>query len=541
MSLTRRAFGATFLSSLAACSVPDKQQAFIMEACRHNPQGPLTIDMHCHIINSRDINAQAFVNRRVLNTDEGSVLADLGAGLLVGGLLVPFELFTQTSDAEAKELKALHKMIMDDENTARRAQGFEEFCAYTSKEQKGFTFTDTDALRGGDGSRVTGFFSNRARNAALMVALWPDVDIFMPSMVDLYDVSELNDSNQTEAPEKQAEFYAQLNLATRGRFLPMVSFSPQRAWIESCKACRSYDPLELVKDCILNKGFVGVKLHPSSGFDPHDNHTHGCSNTALQSSDLSPKEADHLNKTLRELYRFCLDNDVPIMTHGSGSRAANRSCMRNPEKPPVEWTNSPLQWSRAVEECPGLKVVLAHFASGFLDHGEGQAWCNYDENDALKPSDWLVEAMKAMQTSHGRNICIDISDMTFLAESYLNRDNPLGGGCGENGKYAEKFGEFMATTQAEWNGQFHRRLLYGSDYHMPSVARVGRRYLEAIMGAIPYAPEEKADILGRNTVELYGLQEGGTGRRRLIDFYARHGLNRQDIPWIRRVDESVAI
>ena len=540
MTFTRRAFGASFLSSLAACSIPTEQQVTILRSCAAQREGPLTIDMHCHIMNSRDINAQAFVNRRVANTDEISPTLDFGLGVLVGTALVPFELFTKTANAEAEELAELIKSH-DNEHTIF------DFCDHANQDQRGFTFSDTDALKGDDGSRVTGFFSNRARNASLMAALWPEVDIFMPSIVDLYEEPSVESDTvqRSEQPGDQAKFYKQLHLATLGRFLPMISFSPQRAWAEEKMHGKGYDPLHLVRKSIVDDGFVGVKLHPSSGFNPHSNGHFGCNNSALQATDWEPGQTDAYDEYLEKLFAFCDEKEVPIMTHGSDSRIANTACSRRHDDP-KEWTNSPYHWAEAVSRHEGLKVVLAHFASGFQEQAKEDTknWCNFGENGGLEPSHWLREALYAMGTEKGRNLYVDISDMTFLAESQASKGVWSGPGCGENGRYAQAFGRYMRQTQDSWRdadgGRFHSRILYGTDYHMPSVAKIGNRYLPLIMDAIPYEAEEKADIRGRNAAKVYGLQRGGENRKRLQKFYMDHGLSLDRIAWMQRVDDEVS-
>ena len=75
---------------------------------------------------------------------------------------------------------------------------------------------------------MTGFASHRSRNAAVLMAMAPEIDIFTPSMVDLYDRA----SSEKDSPYEQAKFYTALHCVTLGRFLPLVSFSPARQFKE---------------------------------------------------------------------------------------------------------------------------------------------------------------------------------------------------------------------------------------------------------------------------------------------------------------------
>ena len=72
-------------------------------------------------------------------------------------------------------------------------------------------------------------------NASLMAALWPEVDIFMPSIVDLYEEPSVESDTvqRSEQPGDQAKFYKQLHLATLGRFLPMISIFEMRTMVPS--------------------------------------------------------------------------------------------------------------------------------------------------------------------------------------------------------------------------------------------------------------------------------------------------------------------
>src|SRR5215469_17122948 len=86
--------------------------------------------------------------------------------------------------------------------------------------------------------------------------------------------------------------------------------------------------LQLVKDAVLNHGFIGVKLYPPMGFAPLGNVTLGGTfwNQAwiprpLHRSDMGAR----LDQALTELYSWCQTNGVPVMAHTSPTNGPSKS------------------------------------------------------------------------------------------------------------------------------------------------------------------------------------------------------------------------
>jgi hypothetical protein len=221
---------------------------------------PIRIDMHCHLLNLHDIDEASFLVEREFNLDENASLlfAKLVRSLAnkLGHLLEGTAL--DIGDERGHLDFELGKLNSDPRNRPAWASDG-DFCAYASSNQRGQNFR-AERL----GFQLTGVFSNRIRNAARLMALFPKVDIFTPSMVDLFEDEPkyLKDLEERiirpHQIRTQINFYSNLNLATNGRFLPLVSFqsgtaichgttgirgrlllldqeSDQRSWIHRCE------------------------------------------------------------------------------------------------------------------------------------------------------------------------------------------------------------------------------------------------------------------------------------------------------------------
>jgi predicted TIM-barrel fold metal-dependent hydrolase len=550
--------------ALASCGInsPTGEQSSLAQASdtlcdARTPSGPLRIDMHCHFLNLRDLSAGPFVVRRALNYDESNLPGlDAAAGLVVGSFARLLRLTTKVTSKETGNLRYEMK-------TKKNQPYYRDpvrFCKDAAHYQDGF-------LSANGRRQLTGIFSNKVRNAGRIAEVFPSIDIFMPSMVDLYD-----DRRSMQSVAQQIHFYEALNLSTGGRYLPMVSYNPQRQYQAELRGY-SGEPqpyLELVKEAVLKKGFVGVKLHPSSGFSPINNLRYGCVNTATQLVDEDDQELyDRFvayDRMLEELYSFCSMHNVPILTHGSTGITSNRRCMRGwreedenrIDRPagrrgtgetewrylyrrigrkggkdsdmPLEWTNAPGVWDGIATKFD-VKVIISHFSDSLeID----------EKRSVVKPSPWLMEAVKIC--NRNPNVYLDLSIITeFFRQESVEVE--------ETGKtrkvYRIRPGYRMVF--AELNRQFpnlRKQLLYGTDWHMPHTAVVGADFLPLVERLLDESGlgAEKEAIMGTRAVELFGLKRGQDMRRRLEAFYAERGaeftgrpFTPDDIDWMQKL------
>ena len=75
-------------------------------------------------------------------------------------------------------------------------------------------------------------------------------------------------------------------------------------------------------------------------------------------------------------------------------------------------------------------------------------------------------------------------------------------------------------------------MMYGSDWHMPSVAQTGKDYLEGVESMIP--SRLRVQTMGGNAVAFLGLAKDQPTRRRLERFYERNKLSGR-IPWMEKI------
>jgi len=127
----------------------------------------------------------------------------------------------------------------------------------------------------------------------------------------------------SESDRDKKRFREQLNdleeasLQRPGRVLPFFAVNPKRP-----------DHFELMNDALKNKGFIGVKLYPSIGY-----------------------EVNHPD--LLDVYTYCVENDIPIVmhcNHGGFYVEENFTSYCDPE-----------YWEPILEQLPALKICFAHF------------------------------------------------------------------------------------------------------------------------------------------------------------------------------------
>ncbi len=541
--------------ALSACGYTAEDEERFLSRCdiaRKPPTGPLVVDMHCHLLNALDADYAAFVDRRFLRT--GSVLLPR----VLQRLRARIDPDTLSARREANELL---RRIRDPKASPN------QFCREGLPGENDLFVTndgleDTPDTRLGDG-RFTGFFSSRTRNAAILLAQFQQVDLFVPAVVDFYEGDTLNYPD----PDEQIQYYSALAYASKGRFLPMVSFHPERYALERSDM-HALTNLDLVRAAIENAGAVGVKVHPSAGFDPLSNVDYAAVTGRVNGADCVKYRDDNrglhtlMDEGMRRLYELCDELDVPILTHGAPSLAANPDCMMQGNDP-NNWTNSTGHWIDAIRKDPEAnpRIAFAHLAGGpgSLEElvqsagADGHSHGSYfaaRTGDGYEPSHWLQTALDALKSDRG-DIWIDASIQNEIAYSRAVVENKLPDGprwtstrSGQElfDEAKEDDGHLVAwfRTLFDDHPALRRRLMYGSDLHMPSVGVVsgGDAYLRLIRNSLPETGDTRERVMGLNAAEFLGLKRGRQTRNRLEHFFSRTGVSLEDVPWIKKVDEA---
>jgi predicted TIM-barrel fold metal-dependent hydrolase len=323
----------------------------------------------------------------------------------------------------------------------------------------------------------------RAAIAASLAQAFPTVSLFTPALVD-YDAWS---DDRAPTPLWQQiliqEQIARLAAAGRvgrpdARFHPFVAFDPRRQ-VEGPGSDGPRKPgplgpnstaLEMVAHAVESGGFLGVKLYPPVGFAPMDN-------VALQPRLPFAGALDH---ALNALYGYCAAGEVPILTHAS---ASNEYALG------LRFLVEPVRWAPVLEKFPSLRLNLGHFG------GELRGW---------------TEGAVALIDRYP-NVYADLSNSALVYDDL----------------YATQLRSLLGELFSR-HPRLKRRLMYGSDWWLsrldPDAGRAVDRFRSVLGGLL--APEELADLMGRNALRFLGLLDeqnrprSGAASRRLRAFYA---------------------
>jgi predicted TIM-barrel fold metal-dependent hydrolase len=220
----------------------------------------------------------------------------------------------------------------------------------------------------------------------------------------------------------------------KSQVIPFINADPRRPNI-----------LELVKYAVEVLGFKGVKSYPSLGYFPYDTR-------------------------LDEVYKYCSDNNIPIISHVSpynpvhfkGKKKELKKMLKY-AKLPVDWSdkskkglcsnfNNPLNWKIVAEKYPNLKICLAHFGSEYY-------WKEYMDNPQ-GDDNWFVYVKEMIEQMP--NVYTDVS-FTLNNKEFFP----------------------MLKILLE-NENIRNKVMFGSDYYMVETKTSERRFgveLRAYLGA----------------------------------------------------------
>jgi predicted TIM-barrel fold metal-dependent hydrolase len=515
MHLTRR----TFIGASAAMLT----DGALSKRARAVP-APTIVDIHCHVFNGADLPITGFlahvipglsdisreltsvpemivrrivgvVHQRLINrvtpglVDEQAYLKNLGPGAVakpVGWLEDP-ALAAQYKDLVqllANELAAIPLLHLDPTAIGATLDRVIRVVYLTGHE--------------------------RARIAATMAAVYPEVQLYTPLLVD-YDAwsndkpaTPLCDQIDAHASVARASMRDQVG-RPGARFHPFMAFDPLREVVTRVRRKGDYRPygdaraftkgaryqfpaaagavarpgadagaIELVRYAIETGGFIGCKVYPPVGFAPLDN----------EHLNADPELGKQLDLALRAFYAYCEAEQVPITAHASAGNEYGFG---------FRDFVAPARWEPVLREFPNLRVNFGHFG-----HEEGG-------------SAWMRQAAALM--SAYPNVYADVADSPLVyddayARAYL-------------GHLDEVFKRFPKVR---------KRVMYGSDFWLnrldpgaDGAVKAFQTQLDARFGA-----ELRADAMGTNALRFLGLLDdqgkkpaAGRNRARLRRFYGQ--------------------
>lgn len=340
------------------------------------------------------------------------------------------------------------------------------------------------------------------------------VDVFVSALVDFDKWSGNDESKYRTSIKDQIQIMAELSQAFKGQILPFVAFDPWRqveTTIENkTSSLKKETPLDLVKDAIENKGFVGVKLYPQLGFRPHGNWEFDALRNPPwphRKNGFNPRTVLDNNKgfgcllddALIDLYKYCVEKDVPILTHGNdslGTRKNGSDC------------GNPKFWKRVLD-CKNVDLKSLRLNIGHM--GGFEAVTCRNTNGKCDSDDWTSTISDLVKDYP--NVYSDLSNFEPIVKGGKKKRNK------NKKKLLQALRKLFDTTPQGIAGM--KKLMYGSDWHMPINKGRYREYfdsMESIGGDL--IPGNKENFNGGAAVNFLGLRTGSSGARsRLNDFY----------------------
>ena len=349
-------------------------------------------------------------------------------------------------------------------------------------------------------------------NAGSLVDTWPDVDLFVPLMID-YEYWFANSMDTPLRRQIDAVFH-DVVIPFKGTIHPFVPFDPARE-LAYRKGLISPDgqletdrPMDFVRQAVEEKGFIGVKLYNSLGYRPFGN---GDPEVTLKRERIAVRnnkmsylfKGEEYDQVLCELYDYCVDEEVPITAH----------CVMNGIE---AYPGASFDFGQAVfweqvlsqQKYSTLRLNLAHF--GWNQEG-GQGYSG-DQS-------WVRDVCRLM--ADYEHVYADVSHHRVLT--------PGGRRMFIDG-YRRMQNDFSADIDTIKN-----RILYGSDWHVLRRMEGHDEFLERCEQVLTasglFSGSELDWFRGDNAVEFLGLAAGGKNRDRLLHFYQTQGIAIPD--WFR--------
>lgn len=224
-----------------------------------------------------------------------------------------------------------------------------------------------------------------------------------------------------------------------GKILGFAAFDPRRSnWREI--ALRA-----------IAMGFIGFKFYPAMGYKPIN--------------DSDPK----VRQNIEEFFRFCIERDIPIFTHctPTGFETRHRDGLNaNPEL-----------WAEllAINEFSNLRLCFGHGGGGHDSRKDGKLYSGWFASDL---SEWKLPSNFARVVSNlckkYQNVYCELAYLTELIEGSQSKQDEAIQSLQRNLAYA-------MTRNDEEPYDLMKKIAYGSDWHMPSMVRHPREYLNIFL------------------------------------------------------------
>jgi len=383
------------------------------------------------------------------------------------------------------------------------------------------------------------------------------IDLFIPLMID-FDYW-FKDPRPVSIAEQIETVYRKVVLPYKGRIHPFAPFDPARELAYRAGMPAPSDPddglpekfssLELAKQAVRRKGFIGVKVYNTLGYRPLGNAAVDDKRRWIFKRNGRGRYTDftgeQFDEVLSELYDFCEREEVPITAH----------CVSNGIEayPGASFDfGDPKYWRPVLERYPRLHLNLAHFGwSSPEGYSPRERWAfirrpfrwmreraggrsDRDRKEIKNPKDadtWVGEICAMMEKNE--YLYADVAHHMVME----NADIP-------------KFQSSYRAMLADFPELVPPRLLFGIDWHV--ITRVDHftefkeRYERILSGGQIFDGKEMENFFGGNALHFLGLLPPGTrskagwtgNRKRLRAFYKRKNI--RPPKWFRSTDKPGA-
>lgn len=313
-------------------------------------------------------------------------------------------------------------------------------------------------------------------------------DLTISHIVD-YDWPLSKGESTASSIQSQYQVMGQISRASNGLVHSFVPYCPFRHVAHTLSNQTTFDPLVMIDEAINKYGALGVKLYPPMGFALYGNSLISSDHPDLWNRQKhlpdfckSTEFPAMLDEALDKFYRFCIDNDLPLMAHSSPSNMGAQE---------FEVCFDSKYWGEVLNKYDGIRINFGHFG-GFGSGGAeeiNQTW--YQIASRIRDID---NSSKGFVDTGYFSEYIDAPDISKINLVSLIRSFPN-----------------MASS-----------INYGTDWKMLVLENNNERYLSAFKKVLEQINDQqlRKGIFGQNATAFLGLNDSSSGNRtRLDEFY----------------------
>lgn len=279
-----------------------------------------------------------------------------------------------------------------------------------------------------------------------LLATWPDVRLFVHHMMDMQHHYHPGACRFEFVGEQVGRMQA-LVARYPGRFATFVAFNPFRD-----------NALEVVRDAVERRGAWGVKFYPPNGYKPVEN----------RDEDLVGARGEEVNRRNIELFRWCVDGDVPLLTHCTPQGMESRPGITGGFSHPKRW--------RKVLETEGLATL--RLCLGHAGGEEGWVAPHSAEGELVWAASYAREVVELC--ARYPNVFCELGHLECLLQADLRA----------------KFVRRLERVIEAYGDAFGSKVMYGSDWHLvarvPDCRELPRVLRAAVRGSEILAEYERA-------------------------------------------------